>query len=715
MSRVSFFGVSVPSRTVACGFAVVVVTTALLVWSEYQHLASGALIQDDGWWIGVPLVRGEVATPSSYRLFHEAIYFAAAVGSPVALRLALVLLHAFAACGLFFIFLRIQTSAIVAAIGSVSIMTLPIFSGQHIFISASHSLAALPVAMVSLLALVNTGSGGQLRRSIMLIVLTGGMILATKISPIYSLAPLLVVLGPPIFLGFRNWLPLPLIVYVASSSAVVYVLVDLLLLTPHVYTGLPGWTDISVDRLFGNLFRVWGLIWRRVTAGPAAVDMLLIVGSVLLLSALVLSALRRGRPIGVIAWRLFAVLMIASALTVAPAGFLTFISDRYCHTPTFFGASACLALFLTFLDGVRADRLAVVGLTCVSFANVGAMVTTQDSLHVQVAELHDEMQALVQREKDGWPEDSQVVLLIDGLTERHGPTNGFIHFSTGYLRYLSDRDDIVGLIGKLSSVDGEPFVATPNVFGTGPGYWATIKGKYQRLKMVGVRRDRPLFSYALDEQKRFQPVENVLFGPPDRLRLAPFGEVPAPVDSPEIDFCARQSQGSLVIWPGSIPSDHLRPASKIGSACPESFERNFLFDGKLSENVEFGPQMGDEVDLELRLSTRERLDARVTYSSSSPPMPALGTQFAIYRLGGKIQIIDRTDNSIYLEDASEDTTIRFRGVQGCNVGIYVNDNYLGALSSHSLSGGVTLGHGFLDRYWRGEMRVRYKQRAPRCE
>lgn len=695
-------------------------TGGLLLASESALIFTEALFNDDGWWVGMPLIGARSNPPQAYWLFHEVIFWLSSVSSVVTLRLLLVLAHAVAAVLLAKLLIDAHWKPALAALASVAVLSLPIFLAQHVFVSASHLILGLPFALGGLILLNGGAVLGQLLQVFAFCVGAIFVLLAFLMSPIYSLFPVLVVLVPLVCWRHskKHWLGL--ICYLGITSFVLYTLTQALLINPHVYTQLEGWTDISFTQPFRSLRSALLLIWRRVTAGPVAVNWLLVVGLLAVLSSALFvlvedfrKSRRSSQPNAAASYRMAGLLLLCSALSIAPAGFLTFISDRYCLIPMVFGLAAVLVLLRQLISTELPYLLALPGFLLLIIGNSVTASTSKAGLFEGFRALHNEMTVSFEQDAATWAADAQVLVLVDSELKGNGPSNGFIHFSTGYLRSTSGRHDITGLIGPSESANGPPFAQSPHIFGAGPDYWQVINGKYRRLVMVGLIKERPLYAYRQSGDGALTRVDQIIFPQAGgRAMLAKFGEIPKNVAlASGFAFCNLADDPNVLVWPAPPVSIVDVGASEPDlKHCEASFEREYRLAMGEKEAFSLNPQNGDFVSLELDLVPAGDRKWNGAYSPVSPKMPMLGDTIALYSLGPRLRIVDRASDTSFTETATGQRTVRFAGIQGCRLDVYLNDTLLGSLTGKSLQGNIVLGQGFLQRQWVGSIAVKYQQK-----
>lgn len=696
-------------------------TIGVLLISESAHIFTDALYNDDGWWVGIPFVGGDSNAPDGYRLFHEFIFaIGSTTGSVVLLRLLLVLSHAIAAILLARLLIEFRWRPSLAALISIAVLSLPIFLSQHFFVSASHSILALPFALSGIL-LLNSGAPLGCMRQVGCYCLGAIFIqLATWLSPIFTVFPILILLVPLVCWqqAIKHWLGVAC--YLAISSLVLYMLAQALLFSPHEYTLHEGWTEISITQPFVSLSGVLNIIWRRVIAGPLLVQYLLLVGVVMLLAS-VLMVFGRGlhkrsssTQAGAVAgYRMAGLLLLCSAMSMAPVVFLTFVSDRYCFIPMVFGLSAVFVLLRQMMASEVPRGLAIPGLLLLIIGNTITASVAKANILVGFGDLHVEMAELLEVESSSWKADAQILVLVDSALEGNGPANGYIHFSTGYLRYVSGRKDITGLIGPVSAANGPVFAKTPDVFGEGDDYWHVVDGKHRRMVMVGLIADRPLYAYQKNSDGAFVRIEQMIFPEPDGgAQVASFGEEASrlPVES-SLTFCDLNNNPTNLVWPTPpVPFADIVGNDPQMEWCEASFEGEYHFAGTDTSTITLSPTGGDFISLELDLVPTGNLQWNRAYSPVSPKMPILGDQIALYSLGPVLRIVDRSNDVSFARTARDKRSVRFIGIQGCRIDVYLNGDHLGMLSDKKLNGDLLMGKGFLQRQWSGSITVKYEQK-----
>jgi hypothetical protein len=167
------------------------------------------------------------------------------------------------------------------------------------------------------------------------------------------------------------------------------------------------------------------------------------------------------------------------------------------------GASVIiLTLTIVPLVARRLFALRVVALLAATFIIFGFF----ERLEVQNKEVAEHsagaprLEALVNNQQSLWPRGSQIVILTDNLA----CCGRFNHWSSGNLRSISGREDITGLIGRVSQLNPAPLVTEWRH----DGWWhETEPGRLGRSLMKGLEVNAgPLFLYDLDREEFQRPL-----------------------------------------------------------------------------------------------------------------------------------------------------------------------------------------------------------------
>lgn len=115
-----------------------------------------------------------------------------------------------------------------------------------------------------------------------------------------------------------------------------------------------------------------------------------------------------------------------------------------------------------------------------------------------------------------------------------------------------------------------------------------------------------------------------------------------------------------------------------------------------------------EFTLDIRLRSAGHLSGRYEASDESPPMPAAFGSLGLYRLGYHYLVHDgQSGLSVELGDPAEDariTLIQSRQGPASRLTVYLNGDEAGHHDTASdILGVYTLGKGFLNRFWRGDL------------
>ncbi len=243
---------------------------------------------------------------------------------------------------------------------------------------------------------------------------------------------------------------------------------------------------------------------------------------------------------------------------------------------------------------------------------------------------HKRIEKVVTRKSKTWPQDSQVLFVVKKPLE--ASTRGFNHWSTWYLRKLTGRRDLIGLVGQEHSISRDPFVEE---YSDGDSeYWEIIDGRSKQIKMIGLEPDRPLFVYTIARDHRRSAAATVVFENQGRARMVPPGVAPETGAVVADNDPALSSAENLYVWPSAaetiVPGDE---------KC--DFEAEFAPDASemLTVNVVRASPAGIDlpvvpdgcVNVVLRFEPDTIVEAPQPFSKEEPPMPTQGPVLTMYQ------------------------------------------------------------------------------------
>ena len=82
-------------------------------------------------------------------------------------------------------------------------------------------------------------------------------------------------------------------------------------------------------------------------------------------------------------------------------------------------------------------------------------------------------------------------------------------------------------------------------------------------------------------------------------------------------------------------------------------------------------------------------------------MPALTAGFAIYQTVDGFTVTEKGTNHQWLVEYEDEVRIGMKGIEGCMISLWVNEEYMGDFKNPNIKGKWTIGRGFKERYWTG--------------
>ncbi|MGD2132465.1 MAG: hypothetical protein PVI23_06695, partial [Maricaulaceae bacterium] len=386
--------------------------------------------------------------------------------------------------------------------------------------------------------------------------------------------------------------------------------------------------------------------------------------------------------------------ILAAALTFGPPLAITQTADRYFELPVLLTLLSIGPLF-----AAAGLRFRTQGSVAIAFA---ACVIVLPWLNQSYASDHLAGRHRIARAIESqfdylsrhWEEQAQIVITGPALAGE-----GFNHWSTGYLRHLSGRSDIIGLLGV--SRDATRFPIVSRYTDHDDRYWATNQaGAAYRIRMIGLEADRPTYSYRLDADLTLQPVGvTIAINDDDNsIYAAGYGESFSAhsIDDDVLgELCAltERSMGGATLF------GRLRFEQQAASA---GLTNTFTVDG--SSPVRVAPAVADDSALRgrFRLVPGEVDFGDSQFGERYPPTPILWRDgFQLWNTAPgewQLQVGDSGQAS-----TGEELYFEFEVHPGCLSMFRMNNAGLLAFTPGAPAGEIELGRGFLDRSWRGDV------------
>lgn len=587
------------------------------------------------------------------------------------------------------------------------ITTFPVAVDQPYFLTGAHPTMGVAMVMGAL-AWVTLSLHAERRVLLAFIGAFVICIVAFRFSPTMFLIPLAPALwaGGAVILGK---LERRYIVFFCVPVVLLGILLAWLGYQAAHYTSSSNWNSALEASVFSNLYAALTMPIDRLARHfevaaflYASLGLALVAASVWLAIRIALRLLQEKATLSDqdnIRLFLFIACAITGGLAFGPSALAANFLDRYSIPVLIFTSLGLFAMVSILLSRMPSRVLTGAGimLLLASAWNISIRSDWAERIHGRALHTHHMMNQIAQRDADTWPENSQIVFLLgngEGVT-----TGGLNHWSSWYVRAISGRQDLIGLVGFDKWATNDPFVETYRDHG--PEYWNADRSR--RFKMFGLERDRPTFLYYIkrgDEQPAAMPV------------------------------AFPGNDGFDVLTPGaslmSVRSAGAQKASAVGSFLWRPQPEGFVSRQGCNGNLPTTRQKGNFLTLSTTAGETYSLSAAipadacfslelagqplfpvtsaVKNSATTPPMPLLGDAIAIYQKDKYYSVILRdTGEKIRLYHESGDQAFRIviYGKQGSWAELNVG-GFSYPLPSSIFEDGIVVGKGFLDRSWPGE-------------
>ncbi|MEQ8701329.1 MAG: hypothetical protein RLT05_32805 [Bauldia litoralis] len=608
---------------------------------------------------------------------------------------------------------QVGAGQLAAACIALFIVTFPVAVEQPYFVSGAHPTMATVFGLAAIASFLRSYDDERRFRnafaaSFFLCVV------AAAFSPQMFLFPAAPIAWAAAALAFGRIRLRQFVIAVAITGPIVLI-AGYVAYKSHHYGGLVGWTEISVSNVLANLVEVLSRPIETILAQDLSIRIAHALLVLVLIGLAAVAFIGRDRSAAsAVDGRakrgafVFVVCVMAAGAAFGPVSITTSFATRY-DVPVFiFGALAILApagMLFRRLPRPAATALGVL-LVVLATSNMHVRVAVASSMHGASLKAHYRMARIVERDSMDWPASAQVVFMLsDPMTMT---TGAFNHWSTWYIRGLAKRRDIIGLVGGEHWVSRGPFVAAYR--DNGEEYWVIVGGRSRRIKMIGLETDRPLFVYEMGKDRKRPRARTYLFQSAGRTMVVPPGTRPDTADVVYDLERALQLETKFSVWPSDVPGIAHGADECDFDADPAVAVTGTIvaLDGQERVGLDLPVETGDCVDLTLRITPANRVAAAQPYSDTWPPMPMLGAGLSIYqREGGAVVDGLKHDRTLSLPhtDEEQEVILRIVGREGAWFHL-TRDGRNHPLAARSLAAPITLGKGFKDRYWTGEIEIR---------
>jgi hypothetical protein len=683
-------------RLFIVGLAVALSYAALTLVSVKSFLVSPMLWEDDG----MLLPRAAAGVPITSSRWEGGLVNAAASFGSVTLAKSLGIVTTAIAAAFLAVFLaKVSRRPALSGVAALAVALYPIYFAPGVFAIGSHPYFAAPWAVLAV-AVLWLGWVHEARRSVLAVAASGVLVsLAAAFSPaamLFAVLPLLFVAIWSVF----NWPGRRKFWRAVGASLLPLIALPALGLTGYHYTGIVGWVEVSPATVAESVSSSM-----NAAVAPAAKSGLWAQGAFVVALALLIAAvgaslltLRRTKERPHIEHRLrqeqaggVLLLVLGAALAFGPGSVVTSYHARYLVLPFIFILAATILCLLVVVppQATLATSLAALGmLLLIAGSAVSATTIRSDDLKPYLA-THRQVQNIVADEAGQWDENAQVVVVLPPGAPV--ATFGFNHWSTWYLRSISGREDITGLVGQREWLATDPFVR--EYTDHAPEYWTVIQGRSMRVKMKGITHDRPLYVYEVTAGGTYDR-RSVAFASAEDVNVVPPGAVPAK----RSDGCV--SGGDPLVWPvkaGTGPADEGDGDERTAT---------WHLNGEDTRDVELRVAQGQPVSSKITLEASGAVGTDV-FSETTPSMPFLSEDVAAYERRDGVALFDRGSRQSWLFPRKDGRVeIWLDGVEGCFMLVRGADGEVrGSLSGGSVAGDWVLGGGFLDRSWPGRLTI----------
>jgi hypothetical protein len=509
---------------------------------------SSFVIEDDLFYLPRAILN-DPFIPDVHQANFQALAWLGQFGSFQVYKAVLVAIFTLNAALLASFLARVWGYPLLASLLALVVIGLPVSVDQYVFFTGAHPSFAMTFILLAL-HVFHSAYKAQERATfaIGMVVVSALLWFVTQVSPTTTLA-----------LFF-----LPLWLLVASVTepqkpnkallwgSIVGVTCLAVGATAMAITGLQyndlGWVNISTSQILKNLSTALNKLFFAFGNRQSPLFTLFWagLGMVAVLCLWQSARTRRHRPmLSVVGYSL-----VVSALTFGPSSVLagTF-SDRYVFLPSVFGALVLVALGMSLAPDweKRPRALLISALILLLGVNLAGVHRNINAKYAHVKNAHTLILSLSQQESVHWQNNAQVVVFLDSLPNF---TDGFNHWSTWYLRGITGKDGLIGLVSEAYRIERQPFVTA--YADHDPSYWEEVKdglGKY-RLTMVGLEKDRPTFAYMLFADGSYHEV-SLLFpqDTPENFTIVTSGQSYNSAGNVLADsVCADVTSGRAVLW-----------------------------------------------------------------------------------------------------------------------------------------------------------------------
>lgn len=397
-------------------------------------------------------------------------------------------------------------------IGLVIAFTSPMNLEMGTFISGSYPAVGLLFMTIGLWFSLGVfrGEFNISKRRIFLLNSVLFLGLSTITSPFCFLAPLLVLFNnkTPSLLqtNTTQYIRLLLINLVAPYTIVLFW--SLTFGKSYHYTKMEGWTEISLSNTLNQLRALKTAILESYSLNSPIKYLIYLIFLGLCCYFISLSYVLIKRIFlkyknkndfsdSIISLQHLAFFPAGLMISILPTLVLTSVGYRYLYALSIFLWSCLFFLADRLIKQFNLKYLGFLVGIIILIGNVFANYNLHEGYR-ETAQLQSNLSNFIKQEEANWKNQGQIIFIVKRLPK--GFTNGYNHWSTWFLRYHSNRNDINGIIGTKSMMAFEPFIEK---YQDHSKYFWRIgesrgKSKIIRKSMIGIITDQPIYIYQFD-------------------------------------------------------------------------------------------------------------------------------------------------------------------------------------------------------------------------
>ena len=684
----------------------------------FWNLLTSALMEaDDNYYIGHFIYNADHQI--SWNFFHHRFlrFLGLTFQSIILLRFTLVLMPLIIGFGVFHIINTHVKSPIYAALVAVFLMQYPVSADQNFFLTGSHPTAGLVFVIIYLL-LANrmflSRETDSFSIQLTSIIMQGTcLIIASYVSPVFTLATLLVVFSTLFFvIGklFRGEFKYHCIILLVFSSvpAVIYKV----LYTSYHYAKIEGWTKIDLQQILFNLSIALQYVFLRPAEDYFIFKWIYIaiIGS--LIALLIIFLLKRKSTFFKLCNSEFlamsSALFIASILSFGPVSIVTSFLPRYTMASFVLGGMLIFLILgkvIFYSHSVARNEVILKQICLFSIcafaltALINNIIVTQKNYQPLITG-YQSIKTHIQARK--WNDDDQIIMILPKgeLTS----TFGLNHWSTWYLRILSKNSNIIGLVGNFNDRLhlGKHDVFVEEYTDYSSEYVENITSKASRIRMKGLERDRATYAYSPNKDGKLVSKSFIYWNKDEIKTIPPGGRMDNVFDLQPIKFLCQSDffeNNFLVTLTPELPHNLSlqNQVSEVFTTYPKSIYKRAI-SSTTGEII--------QVDLEISYTADQSIKTAKPYGNTYPPMPLLTPGLAIYAYPNSIEIVERDGILKQRLEFLPDSPLKV-SILGCSGGagfLFIDNQFFGALQNPFEHGEWTFGKGFLDRHWAGTIK-----------